>query len=813
MEIFEANLRIISRQNIYPNNIEIFSIVPDSNIVFKFNISESIHYVNYTCNNKIYQHILYEILNKSLLWYIDYNITHCLTYNSFDVLFKIYMNTDYINLYIESSLALNYYMYDIFNGLSNYIDDNKSIIPNNNIYNPNNDFLISLYDYQKKSLAKMIDIENNNINIKINYAYKLEFNDKQLLYDPVMNKCTNNELYFNIHTKGGILADEMGLGKTISMIALIHSNPASPNLEQVYNNKIITKATLVICPSHLAKQWENEIKKCNPKLKVLLILTKINHGNLKFRDFIDADIIITSQQFIMNFKYYPTIYYSYDTSSSRLDYNHRNTYLMRFLCNKICDVGFPNIYNTELPLFEFFHFHRLILDEGHEIFGEMMISNSVSKYISNWLANISSNYYWYVSGTPFINILSIINCAKFINLKLIDTDRNLSYCYNNSNNQYNDSTFTSKLLSSFINRDYLWNNILEKICIRHNKNDLSNQLNLLGFEEKIYWLKLTDLEKELYNSKKNKVSTAYLQQLCCHPLIVESSKKIFGDVDVDLSLMQDKLITYHKNNYETYKLKLEKLDPSKHEYHMLKKSFETQINESKYLFTILENMKNNDNIIENEICSICMDDMDRPTLTKCGHIYCFECIKLCLSSKKMCPLCKKDITNKDLIIINSPKINNIEDPLINKYGSKLGKLIYLIKDISKIDNNRIIIFSQWDDMLNLIGKTLSENNIINNFVKGNIWARTNAINKFKSSNDDKVIMLSLKNAASGTNLVEATHIFFVEPINASTEEIKSIESQAIARACRIGQKQKVQIIRILLEDTIEQEIYNKYNSS
>ena len=814
MEIFEANLRIISRQNIYPNNIEIFSVVPDCNIVFKFNISDSIQYVNYVCNNKIYQHILYEILNKSLLWNIDYYITHCLTYNSFDVLFKIYMNTDYINVYIESSLALNYYMYDIFNGLSNYIDDNKSIIPNNNIYNPNSDFLISLYDYQKKSLSKMINIENNNIDIKINYAYKLTFNDKHILYDPVMNKCTNNELYFDVHTKGGILADEMGLGKTISMIALIHSNPAPSNLEQLYNNKIITKATLVICPSHLAKQWENEIKKCNPKLKVLLILTKINHGNLKFKDFIDADIIITSQQFIMNFKYYPTIYYNnYDTTSSRLDYNHRNTYLMRFLCNKICDIGFPNIYNTELPLFEFFHFHRLILDEGHEIFGEMMISNSISKYISNWLANISSNYYWYVSGTPFLNILNIVNCAKFINLKLVDTDRNLSYCYNNSNNQYSESTLSSKLLSSFINRDYLWNNILDKICIRHTKNDLSNQLNLLGFEETIYWLKLTDLEKELYNSKKNKVSSAYLQQLCCHPLIVESSKKIFGDVDVDLSLMQDKLILYHKNNYETYTLKLEQLDPSKQEYHMLKKTFETQIHESKYLYTILENMKNNNNIIENESCSICMDNIEIPTITKCGHIYCFECIKLCLSSKKICPLCKKDITNKDLIIINSPKINNNEDPLINKYGSKLGKLIYLIKDISIIDNNRIIIFSQWDDMLSLIGKTLSDNNINNNFIKGNVWARTKAINKFKLSNEDKVIMLSLKNAASGTNLVEATHIFFVEPINASIDEIKSIESQAIARACRIGQKQKVKIIRILLEDTIEQDIYNKYNSS
>ena len=74
-------------------------------------------------------------------------------------------------------------------------------------------------------------------------------------------------------------------------------------------------------------------------------------------------------------------------------------------------------------------------------------------------------------------------------------------------------------------------------------------------------------------------------------------------------------------------------------------------------------------------------------------------------------------------------------------------------------------------------------------------------------------MLSLKNAASGTNLTEATHIFFVEPINSSKEESKAIESQAIARACRVGQKQKVILIRILIENSIEETIYRKnYNN-
>ena len=73
-------------------------------------------------------------------------------------------------------------------------------------------------------------------------------------------------------------------------------------------------------------------------------------------------------------------------------------------------------------------------------------------------------------------------------------------------------------------------------------------------------------------------------------------------------------------------------------------------------------------------------------------------------------------------------------------------------------------------------------------------------------------MLSLKNAASGTNLIEATHILFIEPINASKEECKAIESQAIGRACRVGQKNKVTVMRILIEDSIEEEIYKKnYN--
>jgi SNF2 family DNA or RNA helicase len=435
--------------------------------------------------------------------------------------------------------------------------------------------------------------------------------------------------------------------------------------------------------------------------------------------------------------------------------------------------------------------------------------------MSDWVSSMDSNYFWYISGTPFINFVGVKNSANFIKLQFDEKERQLNFDY--SKDFTNTRNIQNHELFNFMTKEYFWNNILSKICIRHRKIDVENEIKIPGFEEKLIWVKFTELEKQLYEAKKGKVNCNYLQQLCCHPMVIESTKKIFGDIEVDLSTMQDKLIEYHQKNYETYKNKLSLLDKTKTEYFMLKKNYESSMNESHYLYNILTKMKEKP-IEEDENCSICMDAIENPTLTTCGHIFCYDCLKLCLSNKKVCPICKANLTGKELLVVNK-KNNKTEEtnPLITKYGSKLGKAISVIRTLVTQPNSRIIIFSQWDDMLYLIGKTLSENGIENSFVKGNVWCRNNAINKFKAGKncegqENKVIMLSLKNSASGTNLTEATHIIFIEPINASSEECIAIESQAIGRACRVGQKNKVTVIRILIENSIEEEIYKKsYN--
>ena len=55
----------------------------------------------------------------------------------------------------------------------------------------------------------------------------------------------------------------------------------------------------------------------------------------------------------------------------------------------------------------------------------------------------------------------------------------------------------------------------------------------------------------------------------------------------------------------------------------------------------------------------------------------------------------------------------------------------------------------------------------------------------------RVIMLSLEHAASGTNLVEATHVILIDPVADTKERAVAVESQAIGRAHRMGQDKKV----------------------
>lgn len=84
---------------------------------------------------------------------------------------------------------------------------------------------------------------------------------------------------------GGILADDMGLGKTIQLLSVI--------LYYVQNEEN-PKPTIVVCPSSLTLNWENEAKKFTPELSQVVIHGNANERKRKIKSIPKYNIAITS---------------------------------------------------------------------------------------------------------------------------------------------------------------------------------------------------------------------------------------------------------------------------------------------------------------------------------------------------------------------------------------------------------------------------------------------------------------------------------------------------------------------------------------
>ena len=86
---------------------------------------------------------------------------------------------------------------------------------------------------------------------------------------------------------GGILADDMGLGKTIQMLSII-----AGYVEENSNSE--KRASIVICPSSLTLNWQNESQKFTNKLKTLVIRGNAQERKSQIEKMGEYDLVITS---------------------------------------------------------------------------------------------------------------------------------------------------------------------------------------------------------------------------------------------------------------------------------------------------------------------------------------------------------------------------------------------------------------------------------------------------------------------------------------------------------------------------------------
>eukprot|EP00928_Gymnodinium_smaydae_P013265 TRINITY_DN14857_c0_g2_i2.p1 TRINITY_DN14857_c0_g2~~TRINITY_DN14857_c0_g2_i2.p1 ORF type:complete len:1471 (+),score=365.86 TRINITY_DN14857_c0_g2_i2:56-4468(+) len=148
-----------------------------------------------------------------------------------------------------------------------------------------------------------------------------------------------------------------------------------------------------------------------------------------------------------------------------------------------------------------------------------------------------------------------------------------------------------------------------------------------------------------------------------------------------------------------------------------------------------------------------------------------------------------------------------------RYGSKIERLVNHVHRIRAEDRDcKIICFVQWEDLKRKIGAALEEFGVEHLTLQGSVWARRNALMRFQYENDSpKMLLLSLQESASGTNLTAANHVIIVHPMEAATaEEAVAFEMQAIGRVRRPGQQRKIHVWRFVTIDTIEQEITEEH---
>ena len=687
-----------------------------------------------------------------------------------------------------------------------------------------------LFKYQLQSLNWMKNIEsfNNKHTLKCKRKFSEIYfsNDEHIqnklssnTLDMYSNKINSNENFY-FTAKGGILADEMGLGKTLTTISLISERPYIYNANKIEDNfhyetkniggneYLVTKSTLILCPSHLTKQWSEEITKNCKSLKHICILTKTNHEKYNMKDLLNCDVVITSFQFLQNINYYVNYMKLVDDSNRR----YTNSYLYgenlkTRLKSMLTHYNFnKNVIETEKILFESIFWNRVVVDEAHEIFqfGCYGYSGSENNYLQHLFKNFKCNYRWFISGTPFFDKDSLINVMNFLDFKTEMVYNGIEYKLN-----------LQQSIDYGLSDENIVNSILKQIYVRNTKESVKDQLNIPSSIFQDIFLELSDFEENIYKSCVKFNNRDYLRKICCNIQICEWFNNGNLNNILNFDEVKDKLIKENNEKIEKTQRSIELLDSTISGYEARKKKLINVIDSCKFFLNCInsENFK-----INEESCPICKCDFEDPIITNCGHHFCYECINEVLSipsNKKECPICRADLKNSNMFKLNSDSSNNKNelDELVYKYGTKIAKLIRLCNKILLDKKNKIIIFSEWDRLLSMIGTILQENQIENLFCKGNVHQRNNTISRFRDKkNKDRVIMLSTENAASGSNLTEATHIIFMEPHVGEYGAVKAIEDQAIGRAERIGQSNQVVIHRLITKNTVEEDIFSKYKS-
>ncbi len=187
----------------------------------------------------------------------------------------------------------------------------------------------------------------------------------------------------------------------------------------------------------------------------------------------------------------------------------------------------------------------------------------------------------------------------------------------------------------------------------------------------------------------------------------------------------------------------------------------------------------------------------------------YETVRLAMDKKLNEEINRKGLSRSHIMILEAllklrqvccdPRLVKLDQAKRVKHSAKLDLLMTLLPEMVE-EGRKILIFSQFVSMLELIEKELKQKSISYSMLTGKTQKREAAIDAFQAG-DAAVFLISLKAGGVGLNLTAADTVIHYDPW-----WNPAVERQATDRAYRIGQDKPIFVYKLLTEDTVEEKI-------
>jgi superfamily II DNA or RNA helicase len=186
----------------------------------------------------------------------------------------------------------------------------------------------------------------------------------------------------------------------------------------------------------------------------------------------------------------------------------------------------------------------------------------------------------------------------------------------------------------------------------------------------------------------------------------------------------------------------------------------------------------------------------------------YDAIRLSMSDKVRKAIQQRGLAKSHIVVLEAllrmrqvccdPALLKLDDG-VERPSAKLDRLMEMVLELLS-EGRKIIIFSQFTSMLDLVRKRLDAESVRCSVLTGETKDRKRAIDGFQSGTND-VFLISLKAGGVGLNLTAADTVIIFDPWwNPAVEE------QAIDRAHRIGQDKAVFVYRLVAAGTVEEKM-------